>query len=135
LANVLRPLALANLAVAVAFALPLFAWVVAEHFSRGSLVVSNSVVETTEQTLAQIRSSNNIEDLRRRAQILAEMRDFDRKHEQLLNYYMTQMYQWVWIFMGIVSAAFVANAGLLYWAFKRGKRASQPATARKRAAR
>jgi len=123
--KVLRPLALANAAVALAFALPLVVWFTADYFTRSSLVVQVQApaVASTDQRLAQIQSTKDIEELRRHAKVLAEMRAFDRQHQQVQAYFMQQMVQWVWAFMGIVSAAFLVNAGLLYWAHMRDRRA------------
>ena len=123
MARVLRPLALANAAVAVAFALPLLVWVAADYFSRGSLQVNLPAAESTDQTLARIQATTNIEDLRRQANVLAEMRGLDRQHREFQGRIVDQMYRWVWVFMGIVSAAFLANAALLFWAHVREKRA------------
>ena len=121
--RVLRPLALANAAVALAFALPLLVWVAVDYLSRGSLEFNLPAAEAADQTLARIESTTNMEDLRREAKVLAEMRAFDRQHREYIGRIADQMYRWAWIFMGIVSAAFLVNAGVLFWAYVKGKRA------------
>ena len=124
--RVIKPLALLNVAVALAFALPLLVWIAAEILSRGTLEVKTPSVETPDQMLALIQSTQDVEKLRHRAKMLVEMREFDRRHQQFQAHIMKQMYQWVWAFMGIISTAFLVNAGLMYWALARDKRASQP---------
>jgi hypothetical protein len=121
--KVLRPLALGNLGVAVLFALPLVAWVTAEYFSRGSLVVTPPAVSTEDQTISRIRSYTSIEDVRREALALAEMRAFAQLHSETQGHLVDQLFRWFWIILTIVSATFLVNASILYWAHLKVPRA------------
>jgi predicted PurR-regulated permease PerM len=117
----IRPLALANVALAVAFALPLLVWIVADHLSRGTLEIKSPAAESS--ALAQIQSSQDIESLRRHAKMLADMRDLDRRHIQYQASVTQRIFHAAWVLMAVISAAFVVNAALMYWALKRGARA------------
>ena len=119
----IRPLALANVALAVAFALPLLVWIVADHLSRGTLEIKSPAAESSDRTLAQIQSSQDIENLRRHAKMLADMRDLDRRHIQYQASVTQRIFHAAWVLMAVISAAFVVNAALMYWALKRGARA------------
>jgi hypothetical protein len=98
-------------------------WVTAEYFARGSLQVKSPSVPVAEQTLDQIQSSTSIEELRRQAKLLAQMRTFDKQHQEYLGGVVQQMYRWFVTFMAIVIAVFLANAGVLYWVHLRERRA------------
>jgi predicted PurR-regulated permease PerM len=119
----IRPLALANVAVAVAFALPLLVWIAADQLSRGTLEVKFPAAESSDRTLAQIQSTQDIESLRRQAKMLADMRDLDRRHVQYQASVTQRIFHAAWVLMAIISAAFLVNAALMYWALKRGARA------------
>lgn len=75
----LRPLALINIAMAVAFLMPVCFWAIAEHLSSGNLVVAFPKIDHTAEALAEIQTTTDIEGLRHRAKVLTEMRDFDRE--------------------------------------------------------
>jgi hypothetical protein len=121
--KVLRPLALGNLAVAVLFGLPLLVWVAAHYVSRGSLEVTPPAASTKEQTISRIRSYTSIDDVQREALALAEMRAFAQLHSESQSRLVDLLFQWFWAILGIASAAFLTNAGVLYWAHLKVPRA------------
>jgi hypothetical protein len=121
--RVLRPLALGNVAVALVFALPLLAWVAIHYLPRGSLQVTAPAVTAADQTLARIKAHTSVEDLRREATLLAEMRAFDRLHQEAQGHFIERLFLWLWAVLGIASVAFLANAGVLYWAHLKVPRA------------
>jgi hypothetical protein len=111
----LRPLALANLAVAVIFLLPVAFWVLAETLSTGSLKVTLPAVDTTAESLAEIQSITDIENLRHRAKILTEMRQFDKRWREDDAQMTKRLFEWFAIFMAFSGAAFLLNAGTIWW--------------------
>jgi len=121
--KVLRPLALGNLAVAVLFGLPLLVWVTAHYVSRGSLEVTPPAVSTEEQTISRIRSYTSIDDVRREALARAEMRAFAQLYSESQNRLVDLLFWWFGAILGIVSATFLTNAGVLYWAHRKVPRA------------
>ena len=111
----LRPLALANLAVAVIFLLPVAFWVLAETLSTGSLKVTLPAVDTTAESLAEIQSITDIENLRHRAKILTEMRQFDKRWREDDAQMTKRLFEWFAIFMAFSGAAFLLNSGTIWW--------------------
>jgi hypothetical protein len=111
----LRPLALANLAVAVIFLLPVAFWVLAETLSTGSLKVTLPAVDTTAESLAEIQSITDIENLRHRAKILTEMRQYDKRWREDDAQMTKRLFEWFAIFMAFSGAAFLLNAGTIWW--------------------
>ena len=111
----LRPLALANLAVAVIFLLPVAFWVLAETLSTGSLKVTLPAVDTTAESLAEIQSITDIENLRHRAKILTEMRQFDKRWRDDDVQMTKRLFEWFAILMAFSGAAFLLNAGTIWW--------------------
>jgi hypothetical protein len=99
------------------------AWVTAHYFSRGSLVVTPPAISTEDQTISRVKSYTNIEDLRREALALAEMRAFDQLHSETQGRLVDQLFQWFWAILAIVSAVFLVNASVLYWAHLKVPRA------------
>jgi hypothetical protein len=55
--------------------------------------------------------------------VLAEMRAFDRHHQEIQGHLIEQLFHWFWVVLGIASVAFLANAGVLYWAHLKVPRA------------
>jgi hypothetical protein len=108
-------LALANLAVAVIFLLPVAFWVLAETLSTGSLKVTLPAVDTTAESLAEIQSITDIENLRHRAKILTEMRQFDKRWREDDAQMTKRLFEWFAIFMAFSGAAFLLNAGTIWW--------------------
>ncbi|HXM82512.1 MAG TPA: hypothetical protein VN929_11380 [Burkholderiales bacterium] len=119
--KLLRQLALLNLAAAVAFLLPVILWSVAENLTRGNLQFKLEPAETAEQALAQIEASTDIEKLRHRAALLTKMRESDKRTRQVDAHVMARTLQWILVLISIAGAAFVANAGFIFWMLRRHK--------------
>src|SRR6266480_2030328 len=110
MAKLLRQLALLNLAAAVAFLLPVIFWAVAENLTRGTLAFKLEPGETAEQTLAKIQESD------RRTRLL----DAD---------FMGRTLRWILALISIAGAAFIANAGVIFWMLRKHRAPPQAAPA------
>jgi hypothetical protein len=119
MANLLRQLALLNLAAAVAFLLPVLLWGVAENLTRGTLEFKLQPAETLEQALAKIQASSDIETLRHRAALLTKMRDSDKRARQFDATVVSRTLQWILVLIGLAGLAFVANAGFIFWMLRK----------------
>jgi hypothetical protein len=117
--KLLQQMALLNLAAAVAFLLPVIFWAVAENLTRGTLAVKLEPGETAEQALAKIQAATDIETLRYRAALLTKMRESDKRIRQLDADVMTRTLQWILALISIAGAAFVANAGFIFWMLRK----------------
>jgi len=127
MAKLLRQLALLNLAAAVAFLLPVVFWAVAENLTRGTLAFKLEPGETAEQALAKIQASTDIETLRYRAALLTKMRESDKRTRQVDADFMARTLQWILVLISIAGAAFVADAGFIFWMLRKHKAPSQAA--------
>jgi hypothetical protein len=119
----LRPLALINIAIAVAFLMPVCFWAIAENLSSGNLMVTFPKIDRTAEDLAEIQTTTDIERLRHRAKVLTEMRDFDRETREVDTQVTKRLFDWFWILMGSSGVAFLLNAGAIWWVSKRPQRA------------
>jgi hypothetical protein len=117
--NLLRQLALLNLAAAVAFLLPVLLWSVAENLTRGTLEFKLQPPETLEQALAKIQASTDIETLRHRAALLIKMRDSDKRARQFDAIVVSRTLHWILVLIGLAGLAFVANAGFIFWMLRK----------------
>src|ERR1700694_2171785 len=113
--KLLRQLALLNLAAAVAFLLPVILWSVAENLTRGNLEFKLAPAEMVEQALAQIETCTDLEKWRHRAALLTKMRESDKRTRQVDSHVMARALQWILVLISIAGAAFVANAGFIFW--------------------
>jgi len=119
----LRPLALINIAVAVAFLIPVCFWTVAENLSSGNLKVMFPKIDRAAEALAEIQSTTDIEKLRHRAKVLTEMREFDRGTREVDAQLIKRLFEWFWILMGASGVAFLLNAGAIWWLSTRPRQA------------
>ena len=117
--KLLRQLALLNLAAAVAFLLPVIFWAVAENLTGGTLAFKLEPGETAEQALAKIQAATDIETLRYRASLLTKMRESDKRTRQLDADFMGRTLRWILVLISIAGAAFVANAGFVFWILRK----------------
>jgi hypothetical protein len=83
--------------------------------STGSLKVTLPAVDTTAESLAEIQSITDIENLRHRAKILTEMRQFDKRWREDDAQMTKRLFEWFAIFMAFSGAAFLLNAGTIWW--------------------
>jgi hypothetical protein len=121
----LRPLALVNLAVAIVFLMPAAIWTVVEGISSGSLKVTFPRTDTTAQSLAEIQSTADIENLRRRAKILTEMHAFDQKARDAESLMTRRVFEWLWILLALSGVAFLLNGTAIWWIGRRLNREPQ----------
>ena len=117
--TVLRPLALLNVLAAIVFIFPVVLWFAVETQSRGTLNFEFQPAQSSERELEQIRSIKDIERLRRRAFMLEQMLDFDRRSRQADALFIRQLGAGLGSLLAIAAAGFLANAGLLFWALRR----------------
>jgi len=129
MAKLLRQLAFLNLAAAVAFLLPIIFWAVAENLTRGTLAFKLEPGETAEQALAKIQAATDIETLRYRASLLTKMRESDKRTRQLDADFMGRTLRWILALISIAGAAFVANAGFMFWTLRKHRAPPQAAPA------
>ncbi|SRR6266581_1030882 len=115
----LRPLALLNIVAAVVFLMPVGVWAIAENLSSGNLKVTFPKIDRTAEALAEIQSTTDIEKLRHRAKVLTETREFDQRTRAIDAQVMKRLFEWFWILMGSCGAAFLLNAGAIWWISKR----------------
>lgn len=119
----LRPLALINIALAVAFLMPVCFGVIAENLSSGTLNVTFPKIDHSAEDLADIQSTTDIERLRHRAKVLTEMREFDRGTREVDAQVIKRLFEWFWILMGSSGVAFLLNAAAIWWVSKKPQQA------------
>jgi hypothetical protein len=112
-------LALVNVAIAIGFLMPAVFWTIADYRPSGSLKVTLPTVDRTQEFLADIRATNDIEKLRRQAAMLTEMRSLDQKTRDIEVQVMNRLFQWFWILMVGCGSAFLVNAGAIWWLTRR----------------
>ena len=120
-------LALVNVAIAIGFLMPAVFWAIADYRPSGSLKVTLPTVDRTQEFLADIRATNDIEKLRRQAAMLTEMRALDQKTREIEVQVMNRLFQWFWMLMVGSGSAFLINAGVIWWLTRRPSAAAQSA--------
>jgi hypothetical protein len=95
--------------------MPLCFWVIAEHFSSGTLVVTLPKVDYPTEALADIQATTDIEKLRHRAKVLTEMQSFDHELRQMDTAVRKRLIELLWIVVGFSGLAFLINAGVIWW--------------------
>ena len=120
-------LALVNVALAIGFLMPAIFWVIADYRPSGSLRVTLPTVDRTQDFLAEIQATNDIEKLRRQAAMLTEMRSIDQQTRQVETQVMNRLFQWFLILMVGCGSAFLINGGAIWWLTRRSPPAPQSA--------
>src|SRR6266446_1205808 len=119
MAKLLRQLALLNLAAAVAFLLPVIFCAVAENLTGGTLALKLEPGETADHFFFNDTATTEIYTLRYRASLLTKMRESDKRTRQLDADFMGRTLRWILVLISIAGAAFVANAGFVFWILRK----------------
>src|SRR3954464_15609107 len=108
-------LALVNVAIAIGFLMPAVFWAIADYRPSGTLKVTLPTVDRTQEFLADIRATHDIEKLRHQATVMTEMRSIDQKTRDIEVQVMNRLFQWFWTLMVVCGSAFLINAGAIWW--------------------
>jgi len=127
MARYLRPLALLNVALAVAFLTPLGMLELADSMSRGTLVFAFPKPDPAAQPIVEIKAAVDIEQLRQRATVLAEAHEADVGMREADSLMMARLLDWFLLATAFSGAAFLLNSVALLWIAGRPKaRAGAP---------
>src|SRR2546428_12894591 len=129
MSKLLRQLLLLTFPAPLAFLLPVIFRAVAKTLPGEPLALKLEPGETAEQALAKIQAATDIETLRYRASLLTKMRESDKRTRQLDADFMGRTLRWIWVLISIAGAAFVANAGFLFWMLRKHRAPRQAALA------
>ena len=114
----LRVLALSNLALAVAFLIPLAFGAVVEWESSG-LRVSFPKNDQTPELLREAQSATDIAMLRRQVTGLIEMRQLDQQARSLDAHVINRLFGWLWTLAAACGSMLLANAVAMWWLIRK----------------